>query len=108
MRCLLYYKFHCSIYNASYYGKTKRHLKVRVSGHTGVYAQTDKKIKSTKYSAVRDIMLFCNNIVSYEDFSVLANRTNDFRIKLQQSLLMHRNGPHLKKTSESTPLILFS
>ena len=53
-------------------------------------------------------MLVCNNIVSFEDFSVLANGTNDFRIKLQESLLIHREGRQLNKTSESAPLMLFS
>ena len=45
-----------------------------------------KNIKSTKNSAVHDHMVVSNNIVSFEDFSVLANRTDDFRIKLQESL----------------------
>ena len=53
-------------------------------------------------------MLVCNNNVSFEDFSVLANGTTEFRIKLQESLLIHRDGPHLNKTSESAPLMLFS
>ena len=53
-------------------------------------------------------MLICNNTVSFEDFSVLANGTNDFRIKLEKRLLMHRDGPQLNKTSESAPLMLFS
>ena len=59
----------------------------------GVSASTGKNIKSTKNSAVHDHMLICNNIVSFEDFSVLANGTNDFRIKLQESLLIHCDGP---------------
>ena len=75
---------------------------MRVSGCTG------KNIKSTKNSPVRDYMLVCNNIVSFQDFSFLANGTNDFRIKLQESLLIHRDGPQLNKTSESAPLMLFS
>ena len=33
---------------ATYCGQTKRHFKVRVSEHMGVYAHTGKKIKSTK------------------------------------------------------------
>ena len=74
----------------------------------GVSARTGKNINSTKNLAVRDHMLVCNNIVSFEDFSVLANGTNDFRIKLQQSLLIYRDEPQLSKTSESSPLMLFS
>ena len=74
----------------------------------GVSPRTGKIIKSTKNSAVRDHMLVWNNIVSFADFSVLANGTNDFRIKLQQSLLIHRDEPQLNKTSESARLTLFS
>ena len=108
MRSLLCYKFQCCSYNATYNGKTKRHFQVRVSEHMGVSARTDKNIKSTKNSPVHDYMLACNNVVSFEDFSVLSNGTNDFMIKLQGSLLIHCNGPQLNKTSESAPLMLFS
>ena len=108
MGSLLCYKLQCSSSNATYYGKTKRHFKVRVSEHMGVSARTGKNIKSTKNSAVRDHMLVCNSIVSFDDFSVLANETNDFRIKLQESILIHRDGSQLNKTSESAPLMLFS
>ena len=74
----------------------------------GVSARTGKNIKSTKISAVRHHMLVCNSIVSLKDFSALANGTNDFRIKFQESLLIHRDGLQLKKTPESAPLTLFS
>ena len=100
------YKFQCSSCNATNYGKTKRHFKVQVSEHMGVSASTGKNIKSTKNSAMRDRMVVCNNIVSFEDFSVLANGTNYFR-NLQEILLIHRDGPQLSKTSESAPLMLF-
>ena len=53
-------------------------------------------------------MLVCNNIVSFEDFSVLVYGTNHFRIKLQESLLIYGDGPQLNKTPESDPLMLFS
>ena len=106
MRSILCYKFQCSNCNANYCGKAKRHFKIEVSEHIGVSANTSKNIKSTKNSAVCDHMLVCNNIVSFEDFSVLANRTNDFRIKLQESILIHRDGPQSNKTSESFDVIL--
>ena len=46
--------------------------------------------------------------MSFEDFSVLANGTNDFRIKLKESLLIRRDGLQLNKTSDSALLMLFS
>ena len=53
-------------------------------------------------------MLVCNDIVSFEDFSVSIYGTNDFRKNLQESLLIHCDGPQLNKTSDSAPLMLFS
>ena len=108
MRFLLCCKFQCSSCNGNYYSKTKLHFKVRVSEHTGVFARTGKNIKCTKISAVLNHTLISNNIVSFEDFSVLANGTNDFRTKLQESLLIHRDWLLLNKTFESAPLMLFS
>ena len=98
MHSLLCYKFQRSSCNAANYGKTKLHFKVLVSEHMGVSVRTCKNIKSTKNSAVRDHMLVCDNIC-FEDSSVLANGTNDSRMKLQESLLIHRNEPQLSKTS---------
>ena len=61
-----------------------------------------------KNSAERDHMLVCDNIVSFEDFFILANKTNHFRIYLQESLLIHCDRPQLNKTSGSALLMLFS
>ena len=40
-------------YNASYTGKTFRHMKVRVSEHQGVLPQTGKHLKGTLSTSVR-------------------------------------------------------
>ena len=98
MRSLRCCKSQCSSCNATY-GKIKHHFKVRASEPMGVSACTDKNIKSTINSAVCDHMLACDNTVSFEDISGLANGTSDFTIKLQESLLIHRDGPELNRTS---------
>ena len=51
-------------------------------------------------------MLVCNNTVSFEDFFVLANGTNDFRIKLQESLSIHHDWPQLNHLNQSLDVIL--
>ena len=95
--------------SATYNGKSKRHFKDCVSEHIGVFERTGKNIKSTKNSAVGNHILVCNNIVSFEDFSVLTNGTNGFRKKLQESIFIHRDGPQLNKKSEPVPCqMLFS
>ena len=62
-KCIPYFVTNFSIY----YGKTKRHFKVRVSEQTGVSARTGKNIKSTKNYAVGDHVLVCDDIVSFEE-----------------------------------------
>ena len=97
-------------------------MHIRIFGRVDVFSCTcrdshmfkDKNLKVmfgfTITSSITSIFraLWQVIIKSFEDFSVLANGTNDFRIKLQESLLIHRDGPQLNKTSESAPLMLFS
>ena len=47
-------------------------------------------------------------MVPFEDFSVLANGANAFKMKLQEILLINCDGPQLNKTSESTLLMFIS
>ena len=42
----LVYKFKCNICNDIYYGKTKRHFKVRACEHLGIKPLIRKKVKS--------------------------------------------------------------
>ena len=46
-------------------------------------------------------MLVCDNIVSFKDFSVLANGSNVFRKKLQEILLIDWDRSPLNKTFKS-------
>ena len=45
-------------------------------------------------------MLVCDNIVSFEDFSVLPNGFNYFKIKLQ-NFLIHHNRSELNKAFDA-------
>ena len=66
------YKFNCRSCTASYYGKTYRHTKVRVSEHQGVSPRTGKRVKGTLSTSVRDHMLDCDHTVAWEDFSIIG------------------------------------
>ena len=52
-------------------------------------------------------MLFCDHIVSINDFKVLATSDSDFHIKVKESLLISRGEPILNKNETSLPLYLF-
>ena len=36
------YKFHCVLYNESYYGECMRHLNVRIDEHFGIFTTCQK------------------------------------------------------------------
>ena len=60
------YKFKCESCIASCYGKTYRHVKVRVSEHQGMSPRTGKQVKGTLSTSLREHMLNC------EDFSIIG------------------------------------
>ena len=106
LRSGIVYKFQCGSCNATYYGKTKRHFKVRMCEHLGISALTGKRVKGDDDSAIKEHLLFCNHTPEFEDFSILASN-NDFKVTLMESLLINRDHPPLNKNKQSLPLELF-
>ena len=104
LRSGIVYKFKCSGCNAIYYGKTKRHFKIRMCEHLGVSALTGKRVKGDNDSAIKEHHLFCNYSSGFDDFSILAGRNNDFKVTLMESLLINRDHPPLNKNRHSLPL----
>ena len=102
------YKFQCGSCNATYYGKTKRHFKVRICEHLGISALTGKRVKGDDDSAIKEHLLFCNYTPDFEDFSIFATKSNDFKVTLMGSLLINRDHPPLNKNKQSLPLELFN
>ena len=52
-------------------------------------------------------MLFCDHIVSTDDFKILATSDSDFHVKVEESLLISCDEPILNKNETSRPLYLF-
>ena len=60
-----------------------------------------------KDSAIRNYLLNCNNVPSFEEFAILANGNNKFLLEIQESLLIKRDRPILYKNISSAKLCLF-
>ena len=75
--------------------------------HMGISALTGKRVKNDDDSAIKEHLLFCNHAPDFEAFSILANNSNDFKVKLMESLLINRDHPPLSKSKQSLPLELF-
>ena len=104
----LVYKYKCDDCNATYYGKTKRHFKVRICEHLGILRLTGKKVKidNNKLTAIKEHLLCCNYSPSFEDFSISTREGNDFKLKIIESLLITRDHSVLNKVDSSLPLEL--
>ena len=89
--------FTCGSYNASYTGKTFRHMKVRVSEHQGVSTRPGKHLRGTLSTSWRDHMLHCNPIVVWDDFKVLGRESNHWLLEIKESLFIKRDRPLLNK-----------
>ena len=107
LRSCLIYNFTCGSCNASYIGKTFRHMKVRVSEHQGVSPRTGKHLKGTLSTSVRDHMLDCNHMVAWDDFKVLGRESNHWLLEIKESLFIKRGRPSLNKNIYSQELFLF-
>ena len=105
----LVYSYKCGACNASYYGTTKHHFKVRICEHLDISHLTGKKVKidNNKLMAIQEHLLCCNYSPSFEDFSILTRESNDFKLKIMESLLIARDKPILNKADSSLPLELF-
>ena len=101
------YKYTCGRCNSSYYDKTDRHLKVRSVKHIGISPLTFRKVKPSKESAIRDHLLNCNNILSFDEFTILAYGLHKYILEIKESLLIKRDRPVLNKNYSSAKLFLF-
>ena len=80
----LVYKFKYNICNDIYYGKTKRHFKVRACEHLGIMPLTRKNVKIPKESAVFDHIVHMGHNASFDDFETLAKECDEFRLLLKE------------------------
>ena len=105
----LVYRYKCGGCNAIYYGKMKRHFKLRICEQLGISHLTGKKVKidNNKLTMIQERLLCCNYSPSFEDFSILTTESNDFKLKIMESLLIARVKPILNKADSPSPLELF-
>ena len=105
---LLVYNLKCNSCNAEYIAKTKRHYRTQTLEHTGVSPLARECVKNnSQTSAVYDHMLFCKTVVCPKDFSVLPKSSRNFKLEIQESILIKLLRPTLNKNVSSVPLYFF-
>ena len=109
IRSLILYKFKCSICINTYVGKTKRHNIVRRYEHLGVSVLTNKPFKYNKdtCTAIRKHINDDNHQCDSDSFKIVGSASNDFHLKIKESLLILKEKPQLNVSNESLPLYVF-
>ena len=102
------YKYTCGRCNSSYYGETDRHLKVRSAEHIEISPLTFRKVKPSKETVIRDHLLNCNNIPSFDEFTALAHGHHQYIIQIKESLLIKRDRLRIYKNISSAKVFLFN
>ena len=101
-------KCSCSSCNATYYGKTERHLNVRSGEHIGLSPLTGNRV-ACKPSAISDhLLLHEDNNSSFNNLSILCCENNAYKLSLRESVLIKRDSPELNRNVSSMPLLLFN
>ena len=100
---LLVYSFKCNSCNNEY----NRHYRTRIPEHNSVSPLTWKCVKNnSQTSAVQDQILFCETAVCPEDYSILNKSSWNFKLEIQESILIKLLKLILNKNISSLPLYL--
>ena len=73
-----------------------------------VFQHSGKCVKNnSQTSVVHDHMLFCKTVVCPEDFSIFAKSSCNFKLEIQESILIKLLKSTLNKNISLVPLYLF-
>ena len=72
----------------------------------GISNLTGKHLKNVKQSAISDHLLQCNSTINFDNFDILAEESNKFKLLLRESLLIKCEKLILNRTIKSFPLQL--
>ena len=110
IRSLLLYKFTCGICTNTYVGKTKRHNIVRRHEHLGISVLSGKPLKynTQNCTAIRKHINDSNHQCNSDSFEIVGSATNDFYLKIKESLLILKEQPTLNVAGDSLPLYVFN
>ena len=100
----LVYKYNCGACNASYVGKTSRHLFMRIAEHKGTSFRTNVPLSKPPFSAIRDHAHAHDHPISDDNFKVLST-AHPFDLCILETLHMHQIKPTLCSSDSSTQLV---
>ena len=99
------YKFSCASCGASYLGSTQKSLYCRVQQHAGKSFRTGLPLSKPVESSIRE---HCHNVCkinfSIDDFNVIDRESSEFKLRLLESVHIHKQKPELNNMMSASPL----
>ena len=107
MHSSVVYKYSCPRCNlGTYLGSTKRMLKVRIDAHCGVSHRTGNNLNKKEFSNIREHANKCKTRITYDQFEIIGQATNETSLRLLESILIKQLVPPLNSQSSSAPLFI--
>ena len=95
VRSSLVYKYTCGGCNATYIGKTSRHLSTRISEHLGQSYRTGINLSNPPFSAIREHTSNSTCNIERENFNIIATATSEIDLIIKESILIKQSNPPL-------------
>ena len=102
--CVIY-KYQCDQCSSSYIGETQKQLKYRIFQHKGVSCRTGNRLTCPSNSNICQHALDFDLPIKLESFK-LVNKSNEYEIKIVESILIHKLCPNLNDRESSFPCIV--
>ena len=108
IRSLVVYNYTCCSCNATYIGKTSRHLHQRVSEHVGISSRTGKTLGAPPFSAIREHAITAGHPIDPLQFKIISSASHSLDLAIHEALLIQKEKPSLNIQGPSSELSLFT
>ena len=100
------YKYSCGDCDATYVGKSQRHLKTRISEHRGVSVRTGQQLSKPSFSSIRDHAWHAGHRIIEDNFKIVTRSMYNSDLYILEALAIHEHRPTLNEYF-SGPLLIF-
>ena len=105
MRSSIVYQYCCATCSHHYIGSSMRNLYMRVSEHQGKSYRTGNAIQNCN-SSIFDHKFSCDTQINANDFTILDYSSSEFRLRILESLYIHKRKPSLNDMQSAMPLLI--
>ena len=101
------YKYSCGDCDATYVGKSQRHLKTRISEHKGVSVRTGQHLTKPAFSNIRNHAWEKDHRILEDNFKVICKTSSNTDLLILENLTIHQHKPSLNDYTGLRSLVLF-